>query len=151
MDDVAVTKGKHQSWIAFTAKPFGGLTLDVSDTIRSEEMVGGIPRDSENNYSEDPTRIRHEYTEETAGAVLEHAGQYSTDPEVTEGNVENFVGVARMPIGVAGPVKVNGEYADGEYPMPIATTEETFVASYSRGTKAINLPGGAKRPSSTPT
>jgi hydroxymethylglutaryl-CoA reductase (NADPH) len=61
MDDVTVTKGKHQSWIAFTAKPFGDLTLDVSDTIRSEEMVGGIPRDSENNYSEDPTRIRHEY------------------------------------------------------------------------------------------
>ena len=144
MDDVTVTKGKHNIEIDFEAAPFGDLTLDVTDTIRSEEMVGGIPRDSENNYSEDAIQARHEYLREETGAELEHVGQYSIDPEVTEGNVENFVGVAQLPIGVAGPVKVDGEHAKGEYPIPLATTEGTLVASYSRGMKAINLSGGAK-------
>jgi hydroxymethylglutaryl-CoA reductase (NADPH) len=49
-----------------------------------------------------------------------------------------------MPLGIAGPVKINGEHADGYYPVPLATTEGTPVASYSRGMKAINMSGGAK-------
>jgi hydroxymethylglutaryl-CoA reductase (NADPH) len=115
VDGVTVTKGKHNIEIDFEAAPFGDLTLDVTDTIRSEEMVGGIPRDSENNYAEDAIQARHEYLKEETGAEMEHVGQCSIDPEVTEWNVENFIGVAQMPIGVAGPVKINGEHADSEY------------------------------------
>jgi hydroxymethylglutaryl-CoA reductase (NADPH) len=144
VDDITVTTGQHHIEIEFTAEPFGDLTLDVNDTIRDEEMVGGIPRDDEDNYSEDAIQARHEFVKEETGAELEHVGQYSIDPDVTEGNVENFVGVAQMPIGLAGPVKVDGEHAQGEFPIPLATTEGTLVASYSRGMKAINLSGGAK-------
>ncbi|WP_255195959.1 hydroxymethylglutaryl-CoA reductase [Halorarius litoreus] len=144
IDGITVKRGEHNILIEFTAEPFGDLALDVTDTIRDEEMVGGIPRDDENNYSEEAIQTRHEFVKEETGAELDHVGQYSIDPEVTEGNIENFVGVAQMPIGLAGPVKVNGEHADGEYPIPLATTEGTLVASYSRGMKAINLSGGAK-------
>ncbi len=59
-------------------------------------------------------------------------------------NIENFIGTARVPIGLAGPVSVQGEYAEGEYYIPMATTEGTLVASTSRGMKVINESGGIR-------
>ncbi|PSQ41420.1 hydroxymethylglutaryl-CoA reductase, partial [Halobacteriales archaeon QS_9_68_42] len=102
-----------------------------------------IPRDAEDNYSEAAISMRHEYIEEETGVELEHVPEFSFDAARGEGNVENFIGVAQMPLGLAGPVKVDGEHADGYYPIPLATTEGTLVASYSRGMKAINMSGGA--------
>jgi hydroxymethylglutaryl-CoA reductase (NADPH) len=61
---------------------------------------------------------------------------------MTRGNVENFTGVAQVPLAVIGPVRVNGEHADGDFLVPLATTEGTLVASYNRGVKVLNLAGG---------
>ncbi len=47
-----------------------------------------------------------------------------------------------MPIGFAGPVRINGEHAKGDFVIPLATTEGTLVASYNRGMKVLNLSGG---------
>lgn len=52
--------------------------------------------------------------------------------------------MAQVPVGLAGPLRVNGDHADGEYPIPLATTEGALVASYTRGMKAITVSGGAK-------
>lgn len=57
-------------------------------------------------------------------------------------NIENFIGTARVPVGLAGPVLVHGEQARGEFHIPMATTEGTLVASTSRGMKVINECGG---------
>ena len=57
-------------------------------------------------------------------------------------NVENFIGTVKVPVGVAGPVRVNGANAQGEYFIPLATTEATLVASYSRGAQLITEAGG---------
>jgi hydroxymethylglutaryl-CoA reductase (NADPH) len=46
--------------------------------------------------------------------------------------VEQFLGVAQVPIGLAGPLLVNGEHARGEFYVPLATAEGTLVASYNR-------------------
>ena len=73
---------------------------------------------------------------------LEHVGSYSLDPATLPGNIENFFGVAQVPIGLAGPLLVNGEHAQGEFFVPLATTEGTLVASYSRGMK---LSGSRRR------
>jgi len=54
------------------------------------------------------------------------------------------VGVSQVPLGVAGPLTVNGEHADGEFLIPMATSEGTLVASYNRGIKVGNLSGGIK-------
>jgi hydroxymethylglutaryl-CoA reductase (NADPH) len=58
-------------------------------------------------------------------------------------NIENFIGTAKIPIGVAGPLRVNGLFAQGDFYVPLATTEATLVASYNRGAKIISEVGGA--------
>jgi hydroxymethylglutaryl-CoA reductase (NADPH) len=59
-----------------------------------------------------------------------------------ESNIENFWGVAQIPIGVAGRLLVNGEHAQGEFYVPMATVEGTMLASYNRGMKVIRECGG---------
>lgn len=57
-------------------------------------------------------------------------------------NIENFIGTVKLPIGLAGPLRVRGLYAQGDYYAPLATTEAALVASYTRGAQAITLAGG---------
>lgn len=59
-----------------------------------------------------------------------------------ERNIENFIGTVKVPLGVAGPLKVSGMSARGEYYLPLATTEAALVASYSRGAQFITAAGG---------
>ncbi len=59
-----------------------------------------------------------------------------------EGNIENLIGTVKLPVGVAGPLRVNGLYAQGDYAVPLATTEAALVASYHRGMCAITAAGG---------
>src|SRR5690348_10222539 len=58
-------------------------------------------------------------------------------------NIENFIGTVSVPVGVAGPLRVNGTYAQGDFYVPLATTEATLVASYCRGALLISEAGGA--------
>ena len=137
--------GKHKIEIAFKAKPFGSLKFEVEDSIaQTESLEVRIPRDNTDDYSESAIKARQDFVENYSGAKLEHTRKYSFDPHITAGNVENFTGVVQIPIGFAGPLKVNGEYATGEYLIPLATTEGTLIASYNRGIKVLNLSGGVK-------
>lgn len=64
------------------------------------------------------------------------------DPALLKGNIENYIGMAQIPIGLAGPLLINGNNAKGDFFVPMATTEGALVASYSRGMKACRLSGG---------
>jgi len=66
----------------------------------------------------------------------------SDDISSYQGNIENFIGLMRMPLGLAGPLRVNGLNAKGDYWIPLATTEAALVASYHRGCKVISAAGG---------
>ncbi len=137
--------GKHKIKIAVKAKGYGSLKFEVEDAIPEKESYDvSIPRDREDDFSEDVIKKRQKFVEEYSGAKLEHIKNYSFDPHTLEGNCENFTGVAQIPIGFAGPIKVNGEYANGEFLVPLATTEGTLIASYNRGIKVLNLSGGVK-------
>jgi hydroxymethylglutaryl-CoA reductase (NADPH) len=61
---------------------------------------------------------------------------------VFEGNIENYIGTVRLPLGLAGPLRVNGLFAQGDYYLPLATTEAALVASYHRGATLLNRAGG---------
>jgi hydroxymethylglutaryl-CoA reductase (NADPH) len=57
-------------------------------------------------------------------------------------NIENFIGTVKVPLGLAGPLRVNGLFAQGDYYLPLATTEAALVASYNRGSLVITEAGG---------
>ena len=101
-----------------------------------------IPRDPENDYTPGAAEARQAFLRAQTGAGLEHVSGYSFDPAILTGNIEHFTGVAQVPIGIAGPMLVNGEYAQGEFYVPLATTEGTLVASYNRGMKTLREAGG---------
>ena len=60
------------------------------------------------------------------------------------GNIENYIGMSQVPTGIAGPLIVNGKYANGSFYIPLATTEGALVASYNRGMKACAEAGGIR-------
>ncbi len=140
-----LAEGKHTIEIHFKADPFGTLELDVDDSIQSEhDNVVKIPRDLEDDYSEKAIRARQQFLKEFTKTNPRHIYQYSFDPHIAQGNCEHFVGVAQVPIGLAGPLLVNGEHAQGEFLIPMSTSEGTLVASYNRGISVVNLSGGVK-------
>lgn len=57
-------------------------------------------------------------------------------------NIENCIGTIKIPVGVAGPLRINGLFANGDYYVPLATTEAALVASYARGAALITQAGG---------
>jgi hydroxymethylglutaryl-CoA reductase (NADPH) len=114
----------------------------MTTTTKTERVP--VPRDREDDYNREAAERRREFVEERTGASLEHVSSYSFDPGILTGNVEQFVGVAQVPIGVAGPLLVDGEHAQGEFYVPMATAEGTLVASYNRGMRLLHEAGGVK-------
>ena len=57
-------------------------------------------------------------------------------------NIEHLIGTLKIPVGIAGPLRVNGLFALGDYYIPLATTEAALVASYSRGAELLTAAGG---------
>jgi hydroxymethylglutaryl-CoA reductase (NADPH) len=103
-----------------------------------------IPRDRTNDYGDEIAALRREFVREHTGVPLAHVSRYSFDPSMVSGNIEHFMGVAQVPIGLAGPLHVNGEHARGDFYVPLATSEGTLVASYNRGMRLLAEAGGVK-------
>ncbi len=105
-------------------------------------MTAKIPRFKENDYTREAAETRRRFVKEQTKNDANHVGRFSFEPDVLQGNIENFIGIAQIPIGLAGALLVNGEYAKGEFFVPLATTEGTLVASYNRGMKLLRESGG---------
>jgi hydroxymethylglutaryl-CoA reductase (NADPH) len=103
-----------------------------------------VPRRSDNDYTREAADQRRAFAEEHTDARLNHVSAYSFDPSEVAGNIENFIGVAQVPLGLAGPLLVDGEHAQGDFYVPMATAEGTLVASYNRGMKLVRAAGGVK-------
>ncbi len=87
---------------------------------------------------------RRLFMEKVTGQKLSGIGSSALEFDKVHGrNAENVIGAVQIPLGVAGPIKVNGEHARGEFYVPMATTEGALVASASRGMKGITQSGGA--------
>jgi hydroxymethylglutaryl-CoA reductase (NADPH) len=113
--------------------------------MKSEELARvRVPRHSEDDYTHAMAAERREFIRQHTGADLSHIAQYSFDPAVLPGNIENFIGVAQVPIGIAGPIHILGEHAQGDFYVPLATSEGTLVASYNRGMRLLTESGGVK-------
>jgi hydroxymethylglutaryl-CoA reductase (NADPH) len=120
---------------------FGSLTIEEHANEQDGTHIPH-PKDDVINFSRATVEERRDFVEHYSGARLEHVSRFSFDAALVRGHAENFTGVAQIPLGFAGPLLVNGECARGEFLIPLATTEGTLVASYSRGMKVLNLSGG---------
>jgi len=112
------------------------------------EEVYGSDREKLAAACADAARIRCEVIEERAGVEMPIVKNVkcdncsiTADGTVLSG-IENKVGGIVVPLGIAGPVRVNGQYAKGDYYLPLATNEAALVAGVQRGIKCINLAGG---------
>ncbi len=141
----ALEPGRHDIELSFRAAPFGSLAVSFSDELQARRRSPEtIPRDAENDWSEAIIAERQRFVADRSGVELEHIPRQSFDPNLTRGNIEHFTGVAQIPLGLAGPLLVNGEHAKGEFYVPLATTEGTLVASYNRGMRVIRECGGVQ-------
>ena len=122
------------------------------DAIVSGEREGAsgagervpVPRSSDDDYTKEMAARRREFVRAQTGVELSHVAHSSVSPSLVPGNIENFIGVAQVPIGLAGPIRVIGEHAKGDYYVPLATTEGTLVASYNRGMRVLTECGGVR-------
>ncbi len=87
---------------------------------------------------------RRRLVAEATDADLDPLGEYAFDAGAVAGsNIENALGGVQVPVGVAGPVTVDGGAGSAERYLPLATTEGALVASINRGCAAIEDAGGA--------
>ena len=97
---------------------------------RVEEHVG--------NDVNTATEIRRKVLERMKDISLENIGKYSMDMNLTaKRNIENSIGCAQIPIGIAGPLKVTGDYIDEEE-LPLILGDD---AALKKATPIDTTPG----------
>ncbi|SFD26921.1 hypothetical protein [Pseudoalteromonas denitrificans] len=94
------------------------------------------------HYESTAIKARLDWCKSVSGSNFNKISDNHFNAQSLAGNIENYIGAVQIPIGLAGPVRVNGKYADGYIPVPIATTEGCLVSSICRGAKACDLSGG---------
>ena len=120
---------------------FASVAIEEPESEPSDTHIPHV-KDDARNFARATVEERRAFVEQFAGSRLDHVSHFSFDASLARGHAENFTGVAQVPLGFAGPLLINGECARGEFLVPLATTEGTLVASYSRGMKVLNLSGG---------
>lgn len=97
---------------------------------------------SNNNSLSNKSKLKN-ITQRPLPALPFLKGEQPIDHSISlKGNIENFIGYAQIPVGLAGPLLVKGDHAHGAFNIPLATTEGALVSSYRRGMKATRLAGG---------
>ena len=95
-------------------------------------------------YTEEARQQRLAFARETTGAQLSEVEQTRLDPKALVSNIEALVGSVEIPVGIAGPLHILGDHADGLYYAPMATSEGALLASATRGATAISRSGGVR-------
>jgi hydroxymethylglutaryl-CoA reductase (NADPH) len=113
----------------------------LADRVRQDELRFHELEDHAD--ADTAAAARRLLVEEQSGASLDAVGDYGFPADEAEANVENMIGAAQIPMGVVGPVTVNGSAAAGEFYLPLATTEGALLASVNRGCSVIDRAGGA--------
>jgi len=93
--------------------------------------------------TDEAVKIRRRFIEEFSDTKLEHISKYSLNMEqALQKNIENPIGAIQIPLGIAGPLKINGDHAKGDFFVPLATSEGALVASVNRGCGVLSASGG---------
>jgi len=118
------------------------LEVIIKHETDKYERAERIPHHNKYDYSTEFVEKRKQWLSKKCGEKFDKITNYDGNPKKYEGNVENFIGTAQVPIGLVGPIVVNGEYANGTFYVPFATTEGALVETYQRGSIALAKSGG---------
>jgi hydroxymethylglutaryl-CoA reductase (NADPH) len=123
-------------------KTFDNLLDEI--TFDNQEAPKDLKIPEPLSWSKDSQLKRLKFIKDQTGYSLSTlAGQKPIpEPDIFQGNIENFIGMTQVPTGVIGPLSIRGTLAQGEFYVPLATTEGALIASYHRGAKATRLCGG---------
>jgi hydroxymethylglutaryl-CoA reductase (NADPH) len=134
--------------------------LNMLELLRGKSAAGNLAQRLRPSADPLPRRLRVRQTTsaESVGAIWDHlrseahaslavqqqiGDANSVDQAAIYGrNIENFIGTVKVPLGVIGPVRVNGINANGDFFVPLATSEAALVASYGRGADIASAAGG---------
>jgi hydroxymethylglutaryl-CoA reductase (NADPH) len=114
---------------------------DLADRVQAGELR--LYELEDHADADTAAAARRELLERETEADTDALGSFSFDADGVDANIENLAGGTQLPLGVAGPVVVNGSAAEDEFHLPMATTEGALVASVNRGCSAITGAGGA--------
>jgi NADP-dependent 3-hydroxy-3-methylglutaryl-CoA reductase len=122
------------------------LAYDLMHSAKDAEQKSAIEEEPviphRGHYGASTCSERLAWVREQTRQPLPHLGNTHLQPEQLKGNIENFIGGIQIPVGIAGPLWINGQQAQGYTFAPFATTEGALVASVCRGAKALNKSGG---------
>lgn len=123
--------------------PSANETDELIDAMADGRV--GLHRMPAHLSADEKVEVRRQAIEKRRKVSLQNMGRYSLDADrASTQHCENMIGVAQVPIGVIGPLRLRGEYVlDEELMIPLATTEGALVASANRGCRAITAAGGA--------
>ncbi|WP_342323598.1 hydroxymethylglutaryl-CoA reductase [Kosakonia sp. BYX6] len=147
-----LTKERQQSgdWLATltcrseqeTKRCYWQLKLCRPREEKAEAAVA-LPKRHLYSWSEDDRQKRLAYLRQHTGHRLEQIAATRLQAEKLKKNLEGFIGSVEIPVGIAGPLLIKGQFAAGTFYAPMATSEGALVASMSRGASAITQSGGA--------
>lgn len=103
-----------------------------------------IPRSKEDDYGEAAVVRRRELCASVTARSQPHLAGQPVPLASARGKIENLIGFAQVPLGIAGPLRVETHLGWREVLVPLATTEGAMVASYSRGMKLLSAAGTAR-------
>lgn len=111
--------------------------------IKLEKLEKFPSRITKLDYEEDIVKKRIEWLSKKCNVELKYISEFgSIKPQELKKNIENLIGLSKLPIGITGPLKINGEYAKGFFYVPFATTQGTLTESYHRGMLVATASGG---------
>ena len=98
----------------------------------------------QNSWTEVSQQKRIDFLRLKTGQTLSHISGDLPDskPDTLKGNIEQYIGMTKIPTGIIGPILVQGKYAKGDFYVPMATSEGALISSYNRGAKATRESGG---------
>lgn len=111
---------------------------------RKRAPLPPLPRDPHDDHSAEAVAARRAAWSAVTGAVPPHVSGAPVPLASARGKVENLVGYAQVPLGLAGPLVVDTSAGRKTVYVPLATTEGALVASYSRGMRLLAAGGGAR-------
>lgn len=124
---------------------------DLLKNRTTQELLSELSPDNQSPYTRFPNgsdctvnAVNKRWQHLNKNNNLKHASSlYSgEDLDMYSSNIENCIGTVKVPVGIAGPIRVRGTYAKGDFFLPMATTEAALVASYHRGSVLISKAGG---------